>query len=86
MYAELDAVRVRNEEVSRVELAETLDGEFARDRLERAEHRRPVLAVAEPELVIVARELVILEREVVRVQLLPAFSAGRNGQLRWLQE
>jgi hypothetical protein len=48
--AACDAVRGRDEEVARVVLAEAFARELDRNRLERTEHDRPMLTVAEPKL------------------------------------
>ena len=50
MNAELNAVGVRDHQVPRVVLTKALHRELPADRLERLQHRRPVLRIAEPEL------------------------------------
>ncbi|MBW8737618.1 MAG: hypothetical protein JF621_10955 [Streptomyces turgidiscabies] len=73
--AAFHAVGGRHEEVPGVELAQALRRQFGADRLERFDHRRPVLVVAEPELRLLDGPPLGLEEHVVRVQAPPVLGS-----------
>ena len=64
-----------------VVLAQALDRELDPDRVEGAEHRRPVLRVAEPEPAFLLRAAVLAKGEKVWVERLPSLGTGGHANL-----
>jgi hypothetical protein len=80
--AVVDAVGRRDQEVPRVVLRQRHDRHLHEGGVPRQQGLGPVHTVLEPEHRVLVRGARGAARRGVRVQLLPAFSAGRSGDLR----